>query len=118
MTNKQPTMEGDLSGPFNRRPTTCGYCGKDMAGLTHATAIIAHALEECRQTLKAQRDAARSLARRRIIAWLRTYPNNWPGKIGEPLSECPYETARFPTDIADALEQDVDLEIALPMDER
>jgi len=43
--------------------------------------------------------------RAHIITWLRTDPNTWKGEAGEPLPECQYIRARFPSVIAGALER-------------
>ncbi len=50
------TLDGTV-GLVN--PVTCADCDADMTGQTHVTAIIVHALGQCRATLRDQRDKAR-----------------------------------------------------------
>jgi hypothetical protein len=50
-----------LSGNAEQGKMPCTFCGLDLSGRTHATAIISHALDECRVRLKAQRDDLRDI---------------------------------------------------------
>ncbi len=48
-----------LKGNVEQGEFTCAFCGGDLTGRVHATAIVSHALDECRVELKKQRDEAR-----------------------------------------------------------
>jgi hypothetical protein len=37
----------------------CAFCGADLGDKVHATAMVAHALDECRHRLRDQRDEAK-----------------------------------------------------------
>ena len=54
MKKNPEVLAGSVGGP----PPLCAFCGMDLSGRMHATAIVAHALEECRGRLKKQRDDA------------------------------------------------------------
>ena len=52
-------LSGTVAGPFEQEfSPACAFCGADLTGRVHATAIISHALDECRVRLKDQRDEA------------------------------------------------------------
>jgi UDP-N-acetylmuramate-alanine ligase len=46
-----------LQAILEPKPPTCAFCGLDMTGRTHTTAMVAHALEECRIRMRVAVDA-------------------------------------------------------------
>lgn len=66
-------------------PIFCVHCGQDLWGRTHASAVIAHALEECRSRLVEQRDAA-CAALKVLSAFARTAPGRLPQEVQDGLT--------------------------------
>lgn len=66
------TMTGNADG-VEGGPYTCALCGADITGKIHATAMVAHALDECRHRLRDQRDEMEDDRQVAVEAMLKTW---------------------------------------------
>jgi hypothetical protein len=64
-------MTGDLDG--NTSTFTCALCDMDITGRAHATAMVAHALDECRHRLRDQRDEMKKDRQVAVTAMLKVW---------------------------------------------
>jgi len=65
-------MTGNLDG-LQAGPYTCAFCGANLADKIYATAMVAHALDECRHRLRDQRDEAKKDRQIAVEAMLKVW---------------------------------------------
>lgn len=74
------TMTGNPDGPMDQAPMICTLCGEDLSARVksayHATAIIAHALDGCRENLKRQLESS-ELRTEEALSMLLTVLKAW-----------------------------------------